>query len=86
MSGWDNRVRLQSDIPATGSTVLDVFVSDERREGCQIEVSLVEESKFWLHDLGRQPAARTISPANRISLAVFARTIPASLICYTLPP
>jgi hypothetical protein len=53
LSGWDNRKNLLFDIPAHGN--LQAYIpldSSKIRVAKAVQISLVQESVFWAHDIG----------------------------------
>lgn len=58
MTGWNSRKDLPFDIPAHGSLIVDIPVTfDNQRKPLVIQISLVQESVFWGHDIGVAPVS-----------------------------
>jgi len=56
LSGWDKRKDLPFDIPAKGK--LDIRIKiDPPPNAVALEVSMVQEMEFWLHDIGIPPTS-----------------------------
>lgn len=56
LSGWEARKDLPSDIPANGE--LDIalpITAGAVRQSQMLEVTLVQETVFWAHDIGMKP-------------------------------
>ncbi len=67
VSGWDNRKTLPFDIPAGKSVQIQLPDNSlNTRCGESVEVSLVQEGKFWLHDYGFTPPRKVIDAKTMI--------------------
>lgn len=63
IGGWDTRKPIPFDIPAGQSIHAEFTVGTvEKCLGKSIEVSIVQEEKFWLHDFGFVPLQISINP------------------------
>jgi hypothetical protein len=56
VSGWDTRKNLNFDIPSNGKIQIQIPI-DQNMEvnNGTLEISMVKEGAFWLHDLGIKP-------------------------------
>jgi len=56
-TGWDARRDLPFDIPAKGKLTMRIPIDPKSEvQGGYLQVSLVQESVFWAHDIGIPPA------------------------------
>lgn len=56
LSGWDERKDLPFDIPAKGKLDIRIKVNPPPKAAV-LEVSMVQEMEFWLHDIGISPVS-----------------------------
>jgi hypothetical protein len=56
VSGWDTRKNLNFDIPSNGKIKIQIPIEQSKEvNNGTLEISLVKEGAFWLHDLGINP-------------------------------
>ena len=56
VSGWETRRNLPFDIPAKGELVVPIEIDPSAAvAGGTLQFSLVQEGRFWIHDLGVAP-------------------------------
>lgn len=57
ITDWDNRIGLPFDIPSNGELQIIIPLVDLKESNVSaVEISLVQEGVFWLHDIGLPPA------------------------------
>jgi hypothetical protein len=63
MHGWDPRKDLPADIPPNGSITVEIPVGPiAATKGRTLEVSIVQEGVFWLHNHGFAPVRIPLNP------------------------
>ena len=56
LTGWDTRKDMPFDIPSQGTLELLIDIGTTKMSNISaVQVSLVQESVFWAHDIGMQP-------------------------------
>ena len=56
VTSWDYRQDISVDLPADGEINVSISIDSKKAiVGGSLQVSLVQETKFWLHDVGVEP-------------------------------